>query len=414
MQFVLIGSLGVLALGSLALVQTAAQAPVPAPVGDYSIERPFAEGGRVRLQLASGDYTVRAGASDRIVVRWDAAGDARVEDLKKLEVDVHVAGSMATIVTDGPTKHMEFTIELPSRSDVHLRMRAGEVDMTGIEGHKNIRMTAGELTIGVRARIAGERARVGHVRRPRRPRARHLEERHQALARLDWRRHLCAGRPPRRRRPHPDRKALAPKWSCTCAALQQCGCCSSNPAVRCSQRSGPRTCGPSRCPRSMPNLELRWSSSREEYDAARADERYAFEQFTYESDGLTVGAYLYRPRKRSASPLPVIVYNRGSYTRPSGFAGEMLVMANRYGRAGFIVDRSSLSWQQRVAGTGRNGWSRSRRPDEHRATGGAHRGSRRVARVSVGRVAWRDDGIPGVARSIPCEGGCRVGRVHRP
>jgi hypothetical protein len=82
---------------------------------------------------------------------------------------------------------------------------------------------------------------------------------------------------------------------------------------------------------------LRWSSSREEYDAARADERYAFEQFTYESEGLTVGAYLYRPRNRSASVLPVIVYNRGSYTRPNGFAGEMLVMANRYGRAGFIV-----------------------------------------------------------------------------
>ena len=59
---------------------------------------------------------------------------------------------------------------------------------------------------------------------------------------------------------------------------------------------------------------LQWSSSREEYDAARADERYAFEQFTYESEGLTVGAYLYRPQKRGASPLPVIVYNRGSYT----------------------------------------------------------------------------------------------------
>ena len=30
---------------------------------------------------------------------------------------------------------------------------------------------------------------------------------------------------------------------------------------------------------------IQWSSSREEYDAARADERYAFEQFTYQSDG---------------------------------------------------------------------------------------------------------------------------------
>jgi dipeptidyl aminopeptidase/acylaminoacyl peptidase len=96
---------------------------------------------------------------------------------------------------------------------------------------------------------------------------------------------------------------------------------------------------------------LRWSSSREEYDAARTDERYAFEQFTYGSEGLTVGAYLYRPRKRGANPLPVIVYNRGSYTRPGGFAGEMLVMANRYGRAGFIVIaphyRGSNGWQGR-------------------------------------------------------------------
>jgi dipeptidyl aminopeptidase/acylaminoacyl peptidase len=96
---------------------------------------------------------------------------------------------------------------------------------------------------------------------------------------------------------------------------------------------------------------LQWSSSREEYDAAWADDRYAFEQFTYESEGLKVGAYLYRPRKRSADPLPVIVYNRGSFTRPTGFAGEMLVMANRYGQAGFIVIaphyRGSNGWQGR-------------------------------------------------------------------
>jgi hypothetical protein len=155
MQLGLIGSLGVLALGSLALAQTAAQTSVPAPVGSYSIERPFADGGRVRLRLASGDYTVRAGASDRIVVRWDAGDDARVEDLKRVNVDVQVAGSMATIVTEGPITHREFTIELPSRCDVHLRMRAGEVRMTGIEGHKNIRMTAGELKIGVRAESLG-------------------------------------------------------------------------------------------------------------------------------------------------------------------------------------------------------------------------------------------------------------------
>jgi dipeptidyl aminopeptidase/acylaminoacyl peptidase len=96
---------------------------------------------------------------------------------------------------------------------------------------------------------------------------------------------------------------------------------------------------------------IQWNSSREEYEAARADEAYALEQFTYRSEGLIVGAYLYRPRTRGARLLPVIVYNRGSYTRPAGFAGEMLVMANRYGRAGFILVaphyRGSNGWQGR-------------------------------------------------------------------
>ena len=96
---------------------------------------------------------------------------------------------------------------------------------------------------------------------------------------------------------------------------------------------------------------LRWGSSREEYEAARTDERFVFEQFTYRSDGLTVGAYLYRPRNRNPLPLPVIVYNRGSWTRPTGFAGEMLVMANRFARANFIVVaphyRGSNGWEGR-------------------------------------------------------------------
>jgi dipeptidyl aminopeptidase/acylaminoacyl peptidase len=95
----------------------------------------------------------------------------------------------------------------------------------------------------------------------------------------------------------------------------------------------------------------RWSSTREEYEAALADADCVFEQFTYTSDGLTVGAYLYRPRQRSEALRPVIVYNRGSFTRPDGFAGEMLVMANRYARAGFVVVaphyRGSNGWKGR-------------------------------------------------------------------
>jgi hypothetical protein len=143
MKLVIIESLGVLVLGTLAF----AQAEDPA----RSIERPFAAGGRVQLALSSGDYTLRAGASDRIVVRWTPGDQARRTGLGEVSVDVAVAGDSATVQTDGPARHMHFVIELPARTDVHLRMRAGEIELAGIDGHKDIRMTAGELRIGVRA-----------------------------------------------------------------------------------------------------------------------------------------------------------------------------------------------------------------------------------------------------------------------
>ncbi|MES1158265.1 MAG: prolyl oligopeptidase family serine peptidase [Terricaulis silvestris] len=96
---------------------------------------------------------------------------------------------------------------------------------------------------------------------------------------------------------------------------------------------------------------INWTGSREDYDAARADQRFVMEQFTYQSDGLTVGAYLYRPRTPSAHPLPIIVFNRGSYTWPDGFVGRILIPLHRYAEAGFIVVaphyRGSNGWQGR-------------------------------------------------------------------
>jgi dipeptidyl aminopeptidase/acylaminoacyl peptidase len=109
---------------------------------------------------------------------------------------------------------------------------------------------------------------------------------------------------------------------------------------------------PTSQPVSIPDYDsdrgIGWAASREDYAAARDDPRYVLEQVTYVSDGLTVGAYLYRPRELTAHRRPVIVFNRGSWTRPNGFAGEMLVMAHRFADAGFLV----IAPQYR----GSNGW----------------------------------------------------------
>jgi hypothetical protein len=117
---------------------------------ENSIEHPFPEGGLVRLRLSSGDYAVRATNGGRIVVRWsanDSDGNKRIEDVNKTKVEVDTSGSVATVRTQGPTTNLRFVIELPQRSDLYLRLRAGDVRIEGIEGNKDIHMTAGDLNI---------------------------------------------------------------------------------------------------------------------------------------------------------------------------------------------------------------------------------------------------------------------------
>jgi hypothetical protein len=116
---------------------------------EHTIERPCFEGGIVTLNLSSGDYTVRAGVSDRVRVQWRAEDPEDEKDMRKISVVSDVFERVATIRTKGPTSHARFTIEVPPRSDVHLRVRAGDVRIEGIEGNKDVRMTAGDLYIDV-------------------------------------------------------------------------------------------------------------------------------------------------------------------------------------------------------------------------------------------------------------------------
>ena len=135
-----------IAVASLALSAVTFGQPI---ADDNTIERSFAEGGIVTLNLSPGDYMLRAGAGDRIRVLWRAEGSEHDKDMRKIQVATDIIDRVASIRTKGPTNHARFTIELPAHSDVHLRVRAGDVRIEGIEGNKDVRMTAGDLHIDV-------------------------------------------------------------------------------------------------------------------------------------------------------------------------------------------------------------------------------------------------------------------------
>lgn len=77
------------------------------------------------------------------------------------------------------------------------------------------------------------------------------------------------------------------------------------------------------------------AASAAEYEEARNDRRFVLERFTYASDGLEVSAYLYRP-DQAAGPLPLVVFNRGSYVVKDQAPG-LLATFRRIAIEGFVV-----------------------------------------------------------------------------
>ena len=108
-------------------------------------DRKFVSGGSVRLDLAAGDYEIVASRDDRIRVSWDDRGkDADVV----LRIDVQA--SRATLRTETPWNNgPKIRIELPRRTNMVLRLTAGDLKISGIEGSKDVSARAGDVNIRV-------------------------------------------------------------------------------------------------------------------------------------------------------------------------------------------------------------------------------------------------------------------------
>ncbi|HEX3587419.1 MAG TPA: DUF4097 family beta strand repeat-containing protein, partial [Candidatus Angelobacter sp.] len=105
-------------------------------------EKDFVSGGKIDITLESGDYDIRASSDNRIHVRWNEASGARV----KLATN----GKSAELrVENTPHNNFHATIEVPALSDVRVRLTAGNLDMAGIKGDKDIEANAGNLSISV-------------------------------------------------------------------------------------------------------------------------------------------------------------------------------------------------------------------------------------------------------------------------
>ena len=113
-----------------------------------SLERPFVQNGRIRMDLGAGDYVITGSRENRIQVAWSAR-DAATMPKVHARADVH--GSDATIAADGPSNNsgLRFTIQVPAQTDLYVRLTAGDITIEDVRGNKDVELHAGDLRIDV-------------------------------------------------------------------------------------------------------------------------------------------------------------------------------------------------------------------------------------------------------------------------
>jgi hypothetical protein len=97
------------------------------------------------MSLSAGQYEIIGSPDGRIRLDWDVDDRSRLDEVRNT---VDIRDAEARISTDGPDD-FEVRIQVPARSNLHVRLTAGELAINGIEGDKDVELHAGELDIDV-------------------------------------------------------------------------------------------------------------------------------------------------------------------------------------------------------------------------------------------------------------------------
>lgn len=95
------------------------------------------------MQLTGGDYSIRAASDDHVRVSFAGnPGDASAE--------MSINGTRANLsIKDTPHNNFRAKIEVPANSELNVHLAAGNLEIAGITGSKDIESEAGNVRISV-------------------------------------------------------------------------------------------------------------------------------------------------------------------------------------------------------------------------------------------------------------------------
>jgi len=130
---------------SLVTLAMAPQSVEIAEIGKQPIEISFPSGGSLRMDLCSSGVEIRG--VEENVVRLSYKSE---KDTGNVKVRLRTSGSEGTLEVERcPRENFRITVEVPKLADLHVRMVAGQLDVKGITGNKDLELHFGELGVEV-------------------------------------------------------------------------------------------------------------------------------------------------------------------------------------------------------------------------------------------------------------------------
>jgi hypothetical protein len=136
-----------IAIGLCWLVQSSVAQSQTAGTCGRDFQADFESGGEIRMEVRSGDVDIVGSASPVIKVSCKLKRPDRAKDVK---ISFKAAGKSGDLrISGGPNSDVKFRIEVPKNSNLYVRVPAGDLDVSGVSGDKDIELHAGDLTISV-------------------------------------------------------------------------------------------------------------------------------------------------------------------------------------------------------------------------------------------------------------------------
>jgi len=132
---------------AVAAVVVTASLAAQDPKSSSSIERDFHANGKVRMDLVAAEYRIVGGPGTKVRIDWTARDP---ESASQVRAHADVRNNELLITTDGPSNRgMKFTIQVPTQSDLYVRLSAGDMRIEDVRGNKDVELRAGDLRIDV-------------------------------------------------------------------------------------------------------------------------------------------------------------------------------------------------------------------------------------------------------------------------